>query len=113
MKLRFGIPLYINVKGSVYNIIIADEIEGDRQGLCSYSDKKIFIQKDSDRAEMRRTFLHELCHAILFEIGFHQTSLTYEAEQILVENFSHVLEPLFYARNTKNKKLQNRVPKDN
>ncbi|MFI3214404.1 MAG: hypothetical protein R3Y24_13840 [Eubacteriales bacterium] len=40
---------------------------GTRVGLCDYFDKKIWIKKDINEQEKKKTLLHELTHAFLYE----------------------------------------------
>lgn len=58
----------VMILGTEYEIELLDEIEGNLYGLTC-SDEKTIKVKISDDSTTRRTVLHEIVHAILFESG--------------------------------------------
>lgn len=95
------IPKYIVIKGEVWSIKVTnlDHIQtyddkgisvGHAVGLCESSTKTLFFHKGLDSKLLKSTFLHELGHAIFTGVGFNQTSLSSDFEELIVENFANV-----------------------
>lgn len=66
------IPHKVRIKGKVsYEVVWVDKFDdADVYGLCDYDKKIIYIKKKMSAMESRRTFWHELTHAMEFEYGF-------------------------------------------
>lgn len=39
-------------------------------GYCDYENATIYIKKSRNKDHMMHTFLHELCHAVLYSLGW-------------------------------------------
>lgn len=92
------LPKRKKILGSIWKIKYQKQIEYNGvyvAGLCIYTEKTILVTIDQDSAETRRTLYHELGHALLFELGMRQTSLTPDIEELIVEGFSRFLEQHF------------------
>lgn len=47
-------------------------------GICSYKDRKIYINKDLNFINKKETLIHEVTHAFIEAYGFLQVNLTDE-----------------------------------
>ena len=85
------IPKNVKVGNFIYDVEICDTPiihEGVLcQGLCSYSEQKIWLSNDLTQQSLEQTFLHELCHAIFFHLGM---SFDQDTEEV-VEKTSIIL----------------------
>lgn len=100
------LPEYVVIKGEVWAIERRDLSEvitysesgqptGHAVGLCDAYNKTIFIHTKIRKKDIRSTFLHELNHAILCEMGFNQTSFSSDFEELIVENFANTYDRVF------------------
>lgn len=91
------LPESINVKGVVYQIIKTDTFpeEGNLEGLCDLEKKIIYVKKSLKTPDLKKAFLHELFHAVLFEVGVHCTEISEDLEHIIVENLSNFVVDSF------------------
>ena len=64
-------------------------------GVCFNDKKLIMINSDLSKDEFNQTLIHELGHAMFHAIGLHQTSIGYNLEEIIVENFSKIVVEKF------------------
>ena len=94
MKYRYGIPKQVTILGRHFKISFKDKLENGYMGLCEANELLILIVKD--RAEMRRTFLHEVIHATFRALSMEQTSIHPDIEEIIAENVAKVMEPILY-----------------
>lgn len=78
-----------NIKGVTYKVIITDKI--DSAGQCDPENKKIYIHSQMNKENKELTLYHELGHALLTEVGVIQTSVNADMQEIIVENFSHLI----------------------
>lgn len=80
-----------------YELIFCKDLKSDGRdlaGLCSPSDKKIYIS--TDYSPIEETLLHEILHAEIAESGFQQMSFwSGDLEEILVESMSKSISSLF------------------
>ena len=90
------IPKSILVHGKEWCVKYGQNLkhEGhDAYGLCEYESRTIWICRDVDKSERPLIFLHEIFHAILYEVGVHETSINDDIEEIIVGNLSeYVME---------------------
>lgn len=71
-----------------YKWNLADE-EGKRCiGLCVFDDLTIYIDRSTTLDERPQILLHEIFHAILWQLGIHNTSLTEDIEEVIVDGLS-------------------------
>lgn len=64
------LPNQIRIKSKIsYEIVYQDEIKNDPDcvGLCDPNNRHIYIKNGLSKTELRKTLLHELCHAWCFE----------------------------------------------
>lgn len=95
------IPTSIKIKGKRWKIThkwnLKDEgIKCD--GLCSYDERIIYLDRSLLKEDKVPTLLHEIYHALIYEIGLHQTSLSLDVEEMLVENISMFMIDTFNIR---------------
>lgn len=95
---RYGHYIRIGVRD--YKLIFCEKIcdEDGQQiaGLCDPNGKAIYV--DVSR-EVEATLLHEVCHAVSFESGFHQRpSWCAETEEQWVECMSQTIAHSFTLR---------------
>ena len=78
MSNKFYPPKKINIFGNVYNFEMVESFPDDRDGDCSWYEKKIrYLNPDSiidisDEAKtamLKEVISHEVWHAILYELG--------------------------------------------
>jgi len=62
-------------------------------GLCDAEERIIVLDNCLTRDEVLKTFLHELNHAILHELGV--WTLNADFEEVIVEGFADVYTDLF------------------
>jgi hypothetical protein len=93
------IPRYLKIMGYHWRVALARLPEGE---LGSTQPLKRLIQIEKSLSEDLRweTFLHEFCHAVLDEIGFENTSLDDDIEELIVGNigpqiFRTIILPIF------------------
>jgi len=75
----------LNIFGKVV-VISIEKMTDDCAGCFEPSTYKIKL--DSGYDEKLSTFWHEFFHAVFFRIGMHQTDMSKDTQEILVENFS-------------------------
>lgn len=78
-----------NIKGTVYKTMLTDSI--DCAGQCDPDKKLIYIHSKMNKENKEMTLYHELGHALFAEIGVIQTSINSDMQEIIVENFSHLI----------------------
>lgn len=89
-----NLPKKINIKGKEYKIIQINDISLNGEpahGLVDYDKQIILIEKSASNESKLSTLIHELCHAVWYEIGLKQTSLTQDLEELLAENVCQVI----------------------
>lgn len=80
-----------NIFGNKYRIKHIDISKSGTDGLCCHENKVIVIDKSLKGDEYSATLLHELGHAMFYSISLHQTSISPDLEEIIVENFSKMI----------------------
>ena len=98
---------HVTVKGAKYKIKIVkelyDSVTGEPiMGSCDPVKKVICLKEDMDENEFLKTFLHELLHAVVFEVSLYQV-IDEKIVEIIVDNMGNViydtiLKPLLVAR---------------
>lgn len=86
------LPNAVRIKAKTsYQIVYQDEIANDPDcvGLCDPNSKLIYIKKNLKKTELKKTFIHELCHAICieYEIKIAHESI-YNLEEALLKVLS-------------------------
>lgn len=83
------IPSEVKVGAMTYKVEIVPDLYAKRSlyGEVTYGDQTIIIAEDISPARQFNAFLHELTHAMFFEMGDHDRA--YDEE--LVRTFSNML----------------------
>ena len=93
-----GIPEEVVVKGTKYTIKFADvcQVNGaEAEGYCDIEQKVIAIKNyPKNSLFVGKTFLHEVFHALWFELGLYSTDIDQNLQEILAENYSNFLGDL-------------------
>ena len=96
------IPTSIKIKGKRWQIKhkwnLKDDGHNGVDGLCDYKLKIIYLDRSLVKADKEATLLHEIFHAIIYEVGLHQTSLEDDVEELIVENISMFMLDTFNIR---------------
>lgn len=106
---------FYDIKGVAYRVQFVDEIEDEKgkydvDAICDTKEKVISIKKGLGDRRIDEVLTHELGHAILAEVGLHQTSLNEDLEEIIVEAFATSLTSMFYLVK---RKVYNKLSEDN
>jgi len=62
-------PLLIPVGKKQWHVVFYDKLLGGDLGYCCQDSKVIGISRDQPPEEMMNTFIHEMLHAVEFEMG--------------------------------------------
>lgn len=82
------IPKEISIKGTKYKIK-RNFISDDEYGRCDSFTKTINIHPSVTGELLKATFMHEVFHALVFELGLRQASFSHDIEEVLVENLAN------------------------
>lgn len=88
------LPRKLEIKGRMYSIL-EHEIDQNYYGFHDYDKKTIELKKGLKLEDKKKTFFHELLHAIISESGLRQTSLSIDVEEAIVENIANYLVDKF------------------
>lgn len=95
------IPKTILVKGKRWKIFYKWNLMDDDgckcDGLCEYKARVIWLDRSLLKSEKVQTFLHELVHALIYELHLN-TSLPGEVEEVLAEGISQYFLEIFNMR---------------
>jgi hypothetical protein len=95
------LPTKINVKGAMYTIkSINNMMCDDHHDLCDgmvNTDEKWIVVNTKSRIGGKHILLHEIIHALIFELGLSQL-ISEDLDEILAENISNELQKIFYMR---------------
>jgi len=85
----------LNIYGTIWRIKYKWHLTDDNGhpafGLCDKEKSIIWIARGLKSQEKRGTFLHELIHAINYELKICQTELNSEVEEIMTEGVADYL----------------------
>lgn len=86
------IPKTIDILGETVEIKrvkdLKDEDNNHCDGLWSFENLTIEIDSTLKGNRFKKVFLHEYGHAVLAILGFENTNLKSETEEIMVDNFA-------------------------
>ena len=82
------VPKSINVFGTVYKIKRTKNFE--HMGLCHRDTKLIEIDAALKGSELKQTYLHEVFHALMDELGITEI-VDDQLEEIICESFSKMV----------------------
>ena len=88
----------VKIKGECYKIKLLDgleHLEKNAEGICDKEKKIIYIDGSRNNEQREKTFLHEVCHAILHECGVDQ-ALNDEIEEVICESISTGMHKIFF-----------------
>lgn len=96
IKGTFGIPAVFSIKGRFWTVIIKKDLYyaeiGAVNGLCSYSDKTIYLDESLSPVERLRVFIHELVHATIHECHLNEAGgIQPIVEEILCSGLADVI----------------------
>lgn len=81
----------IKIKGQRYKIKHVQLIENEGlYGKCDFKNRFILIDENLKDDDFKSTFIHEIGHALLFEIGMCQ-AIHMDLHEIIVENYANEL----------------------
>ena len=90
------------VKGKRWKISHKWNLKDDHgilcDGLCEPKLKTVYLDRSLSKADKESALLHEVFHAVIYEVGLHQSSLTLDVEEMLVENLSLFVLETFNVR---------------
>lgn len=93
------LPSSLVIKGKTWLIKRKWNLRDDKSnrvdGLCVFSTRTIFIDHMCLKLDLRRVFLHEINHAILFEL---HVVIPEGADEVLVDGLASVYLDLFTLR---------------
>jgi Zn-dependent peptidase ImmA (M78 family) len=96
------IPTSFKIKGKKWRIChkwnLLDDDGTHVDGLCCVKKRIVYLDRSLVKEDKQSTLLHELFHALIYEIGLHQTSLTLDVEELIVENLSLFMLETFNIR---------------
>jgi len=85
------LPRSVNIFGERWKVVVKKDIGENCLGLCSYSEKTLYIKKQSEQ-DMLQTYLHELFHAMCGRTSMHQAPDWHlSLEEIVADKFATVL----------------------
>ena len=64
-------------------------------GMYNIPEKTIYIDKNLKGDEFKKTLVHEMGHAMVYILGLNNASLSMDLEEILVDNFSNMINSAF------------------
>lgn len=95
------IPKSILVKGKRWKVAykwnLKDDHENPCDGVCDTTNRTIFLDRALPKTERPQTFLHELIHAVVYELHLN-TSFPDEVEEVLAEGLSQYFLEIFTMR---------------
>lgn len=91
------------VKGKLWRLEykwrLTDKASGEAfLGLCDKANRTIYIDRSIDKETKWIVFLHELCHAAIFESHSNDTSLTSDVEEVIAGSVADVFSSNFIMR---------------
>lgn len=93
------LPRSIVIKGQRWRVCQRKELfddDGDScEGLCDYSEKKIFIKRGLKAEEKALTFVHEVFHAAMHELHI---DLGHEMNESVTDGVTSILNEHFKFR---------------
>jgi hypothetical protein len=89
------LPKKVNIKGAVYSLATKDLQKEACQGYCDNEKLEIAIDKSLKGESLKSSLIHEIFHGALYQVSMHQTSLTVDQEEIIVDVLSNVVVCLF------------------
>lgn len=107
MKIPKNIKIYGKNWAIDYKWNLKDDEGNNLEGLCCFEKRLITIDRLLTKEKKFSVFLHELFHAILFELKIKQTSLSSDVEEIIVEGFADFLTSNFDIRSKKKSTCEN------
>lgn len=96
-KVKLNKSFKIKIKGKSWKVLFVSSLRTpDGQlvmGLCSASERTIYVDDDLKGSARVSTFLHELNHAIMAEL---HVVLDLSIEEVLVDGLADVYTDLFF-----------------
>lgn len=85
--------MILKVFGCDVEVIFEDNLMNEKNLYGYYHPKNKIIKIDSSLKGKNKnhTLCHELFHAVFDRLGFHNTSLSLDMEELIVDNLSQVL----------------------
>lgn len=98
MRIPKAITIYGKRWTTNYKWNLFDD-EGNRcDGLCCKKTRTITLDRYLKDTEKTSTYLHELLHAVLYELKINQTSLDSDVEEIIVAGIEEFIMENFTFR---------------
>lgn len=93
------VPKRVSIKGINYKVLIVEKLKDDDgdfcDGLHDHSKKVIYIDKSTKGATRRKTFLHEMFHAYIYECNIRE-GLQETLEEVIVETMAQATDEQFF-----------------
>jgi len=80
----------LTIFGTKIKVVKDDLIVHGILGKYSPTEQTIYIDKSLRGKEFISTLMHEIGHATFHVLGYHQTTLTLDMEELIVDNLSNV-----------------------
>lgn len=94
------LPRTITIKGKQWRVRVKPKKlmleDPDSWGLADCDDRIIYLDKSLDDEQRRWVFLHELCHAMLYESSVTRNTggVPIALEEIICDNFADLLSSI-------------------
>lgn len=96
MKIPRSVKIFgWNVKVKVTNLLETDKA----LGKYVYDQKLIYLDKSLSGKDLASTFYHEVLHAIFHRLGFNQSGMSMDAQEIWVDNLADWLSDNVHYKN--------------
>jgi len=95
------IPKTIDVKGKLWKVEYKWNLSDEGtlcDGLCDDTLRTIFINRATPKEQRAGIFMHELLHALYYELNLQEATFSEDVEEILVENTVQFLLDKFSLR---------------
>jgi hypothetical protein len=90
------IPRSLMIKGERWSIRHKNNVEDDEHnkcyGICNFEDRVIYLEKGMSKELEAETFIHEVFHAVLYEMHM---NLDREIEEQVIDGLSYAVVNMF------------------
>lgn len=78
----------LNIMGHSWKVYLTDKLPDNIDGLTTFNKKQIEIASVLDGESFAVCLIHEIGHAVLFELGMHLTGISPQVEELLVDAYA-------------------------
>ena len=76
------------IYGEKWPMYKTDRINDQYCGYCELDKKRIFIAGNLDKKTYQITILHEILHALWLRMGYKQSGLPHELEEVMIDQIA-------------------------